>query len=68
MIAVLIILALVLIAWWAVWTVKVFASIARDLWRAALGVGTIVGILYRHFQRPPDLLADFLDRRRAARH
>ena len=67
MIALLIILALLLIGWWISFTIRTFASIARDLWRAALGVGNIVVIIYRHFQRaPPDLLAEFMERRRAA--
>jgi hypothetical protein len=55
--------ALALIGWWAVWTVRIFASVARNLWQAALGVGTIVRSLYRALTPQRNLLGEFLAKR-----
>jgi hypothetical protein len=43
--ALLILTALVLIGWWTAWTVRVFAGIARNLWRASIEVRRMIRIL-----------------------
>jgi len=71
MLALLILLAIAFLGgWWVKWTVHVFAGIARNLCQAALSVGTIIRLLWQLVSTPraPDLLGEFLERRRAARH
>jgi len=71
MIEAVLILALVAMVWfWIAYTVRTFSTICRCLWQAALGVGTIVRILWRMVTAPryPDLLSEFLEKRRTARH
>jgi hypothetical protein len=68
---VLVLLAVGLIVWWVTFTIRTFATICRCLWQAALGVGAIVRILWRMVTAPrcPDLLSEFLEKRRgSARH
>jgi hypothetical protein len=67
---VLVLLAVWLVVWYVRFTVRTFATVCRCLWQAALAVGTIARILWRMVAAPPcpDLLGEFLERRRAARH
>jgi hypothetical protein len=71
MIAALFIIAAIVLVWfWVRYTIRTFATICRCMWQAALGVGTIVRILWRMVTAPPcpDLLSEFLEKRRTARH
>jgi len=71
MIELIIFLAMALLfAWWVQWTVHVFAGIARNLFEAIAGLANIARILWRMVTAPrcPDLLGEFLERRRATRH
>jgi len=67
---VLVLLAVWLVVWYVRFTVRTFATVCGCLWQAALGVGTIVRILWRMMTTPPcpDLLANFLEKRRTALH
>lgn len=63
-----IIVAVICLVWWLVWTVRVFARIARHLIAAALGVGTIVHLLWKLLSTPRSTLLDDFLARRTARH
>ena len=67
---ILVLLAAWLFVWWLRFTIRTFSTVAVCLWQAALSVGTIVHLLWQMVSTPraPDLLGEFLEKRRAAQH